>query len=164
MSGQQVFDWAVTFINFGVMYILFRLVVILPMQEAVRLRGERVRMRLKEIAELKTEAEAKKAAFEEKFKNLDQVVAEVKENAERSQAQARAKIEEKAEAEERFLVEKAKIEAEALIRETEDEIRSQIASLAVQRAEEILNDVLDATAQNKIVSTAIERVGELNAS
>lgn len=164
MTGQQVFDWAVTAVNFGVMFMLFRLVVIVPMQEAVKLRGQRVRLRMKEIAGMAEEAQAKQASFEEKFGNLEQVVADVKENAERSQAQARAKIEAKAEAEERYLLEKAKAEAEALIRETQDQIRSEVTSRAVARAEEILNDVLDASAQNKIVSTSIERVGELSAS
>lgn len=164
MTGQQVFDWAVTCINFGIMFVLFRLVVIIPMQEAAKLRGQRVRLRLEEIAELGADADAQLESFTEKFGNIGQVVAEVKENAERSRKQAKEKIEAKAEAEEKYLLEKAKAEATSLLRETEEAIRTQIASRAVTRAEEILNEVLDASAQNKIVAQAVKKVGGLSAS
>lgn len=164
MTHQQLFDWAVTAVNFLIMFALFRLVVILPMQEAVKLRGQRVRLRLKEIEELAADADAQLAAFTEKFGNIQQVVDEVKENAERSRNQAREKIEAKAEAEEKYILDKASAEASSLLREAEAHIRTQIASRAVSRAEEILNEVLDASAQNKIVSQAVKKVGGLSAS
>lgn len=164
MEPSQAFDWVVSVVNFAIMFALFRLVVIIPMEQAVRLRRQRVALRLKEIEAIASEAKAKQAEFEQKFGNVDAMLAEIKTNSERSTAQARAKIEEKAEAEERYLLDKARAEAESLRREVENEIRSRIAGEAVARAERILGSALDAGAQNAIVSAGVKKVGELSAT
>jgi F0F1-type ATP synthase membrane subunit b/b' len=158
------FDWIISVINFGVMFYLFRLVVIVPMQEAVKLREQRVRLRLAEIEAIASEARAKQSEFEGKFGNVESTLAEIKTSAERSLAQARTKISEKAEAEERYILEKAGVEAAGLRREVETEIRTRIAGEAVTRAEAILSKTLDAAAQNSIVAAGVKRVGELHAT
>lgn len=164
MELSQAFDWLVSVVNFAIMFTLFRLVVIIPMEQAVRLRRQRVALRLKEIEAIAAEAKAKQAEFEEKFGNVEAMLSEIKVSADRSMAQAKAKIEEKAEAEERYLLDKARAEAESLRREVESEIRSRIASEAVARAERILGSTLDAGAQNAIVSAGVKKVGELSAT
>lgn len=164
METAQIFDWLVSLVNFTIMFILFRLVVIIPMEQAVRLREQRVRLRLTEIDAIKTEAEAKQAEFETKFGNVEATLAEIKANAERSLAQAKTKLEERTETEERYVLDKAKAEAESLRREVENEIRSRIASEAVARAEKILGGALDAGSQNAIVSAGVKKVGELSAT
>ena len=164
MEGAQVFDWLVSLVYFGILFSIFKLVVIEPMVQATRLREQRVSLRLKEIEEIAAEAKAKQVEFEEKFGNVDSVLEEIKVNSERSLAQAAQKIEEKAEAEERYVLEKARVEAESIRREVEKEIRSRIAGRAVARAEAILNTALDAGAQNAIVTAGIKKVGSLNAS
>lgn len=164
MHTSQVFDWLVSVVNFAIMFSLFRLVVIIPMEQAVRLRRQRVSLRLQEIESIKAEALAKQAEFEEKFGNVEAMLSEIKVNADRSLAQARVKIEEKAEAEERYVLDKARAEAESLRREVENEIRARIAGEAVARAERILNNSLDAGAQNAIVTAGVRKVGELSAT
>ena len=160
----QVFDWLVSLFNFAVMFAIFRLVCIIPVQEAVRLREQRVSLRLKEIAELAKDAEAKKADFEGKFGDVESVLAEVKEASERSQAQALAKVEEKAVAEEKYLLEKAEAEAESIARGVETEIRAKVTSLAVQRAEALLVENLGKGDHSKIVAASVKKVGGLSAS
>ena len=63
MGGSQVFDWLVSLVNFTIMFVLFRLVVIIPMQEAVKLREQRVALKLKEIAKTAEEAKSVKENF-----------------------------------------------------------------------------------------------------
>ena len=164
MHTSQVFDWLVSVVNFAIMFSLFRLVVIVPMEQAVRLRRQRVSLRLKEIEAIRVEAEAKQAEFQEKFGNVEAMLSEIKVNADRSLAQARGKIEEKAEAEERYVLDKARAEAESLRREVENEIRARVAAEAVARAERILTSSLDAGAQNAIVTAGVKKVGELSAT
>ena len=113
MTGSQVFDWLVSLANFGIMFILFRLVVIIPMQEAVKLREQRVALRLKEIEEIAEDAEKTKATFEERFGQVDTVLADVKQTSERSLSQAKQRLEERAVAEERYILEKAEAEGES---------------------------------------------------
>lgn len=164
MGGTEVFNWLVSLINFGIMFVLFRLVVILPMQETVKLREQRVALRLKEIAKISEDALATKETFQARFGEVDSVLAEVKETSERSLAQVKQRLEEKAEAEERYILEKAKAEAEAIKREAEAKIRSQVAQKAVERAEALLNFALDANSQNKILAASVKKMGELSAS
>lgn len=164
MTGAQVFDWLVSLANFGIMFILFRLVVIIPMQEAVKLREQRVALRLKEIDQIAKEAEETKASFQEKFGRVDEMVAEVKATSERSLAQAKQKLEERAVAEERYVREKAEAEAKSIKREAEARVRSRVAEGAVARAEALLKEALDSSAQNKILSAAVKEIGELHAS
>jgi F0F1-type ATP synthase membrane subunit b/b' len=164
MTGSQVFDWLVSLANFGIMFILFRLVVIIPMQEAVKLREQRVALRLKEIDEIAEEAEQTKATFEERFGQVETVLAEVKQTSERSLSQAKQRLEERASAEERLVLEKARAEAAALRREVEATVRSRVASKAVAKAESFLASALDASAQNKIMSASVSKMGELSAN
>lgn len=164
MQGTQVFDWVVSLFYFGVVFSIFRIIVIEPMAQATRLREQRVRLRLQEIDEIAAEAKAKQAEFEEKFGNVDAALEEIKSNSQRSLAQAAQKIEEKAESEERYVLEKARVEADSIRREVEGEIRSRIASRAVARAEAILGTALDAGTQNAIVTAGIKKVGGLSAS
>lgn len=164
MTGSQVFDWIVSLANFGIMFILFRLVVILPMQEAVKLREQRVDLRLKEIDKIAADAKATKEEFETRFGDLDTVLAELKENSDRSLAQLEQRLKERADSEERYVREKAEAEAEAVRREAEAKVRSQVAAGAVARAEALLADALDASSQNKILAASIKKMGELSAS
>lgn len=164
MEFPQLFDWFVSLINFAIMFVLFRMVVIVPMEEAVRLREQRVRLRLKEIDEIASEAKAKQEDFESKFGNVDTMLNEIKVSSDRNLAQAKVKIADKAAAEERYVLDKARIEADAMRREVEAEIRSRIAKQAITRAEAILSSTLDAGAQNAIVASGVKKVGELNAT
>lgn len=162
--GSQIFDWLVSVFNFGVMFILFRLVVIIPMQEAVKLREQRVALRLKEIEQTASEAEETKKTFQARFGDLNTVLDEIKESSNRSLAQVKQRLEERAVSEERYVLEKAEAEAEAVKREAEATVRGKVAAGAVARAEALLSEALDATTQNKIISSAVKKMGELSAS
>jgi F0F1-type ATP synthase membrane subunit b/b' len=164
MHLPQVFDWIVSLVNFGVLFILFRIVVIEPMEKAVRLREQRVKLRLQEIDRVAAEAKAKQEEFESKFSNVEAMLAEIKAASDRSLAQAKAKADEKAQADERYLLQKAEVEAASLMREVEVEIRKRIAGAAISRAEKLLVSALDSNAQNAIVSSGVKKVGELRAS
>jgi F0F1-type ATP synthase membrane subunit b/b' len=161
MTGPQVFDWVVSLANFGIMFLLFRLVVIIPMQEAVKLREQRVALRLKEIEQMAQDAEATRAEFEVRFGEVDKVLAEVKKTSERSLAQVQQRLQERAEAEERYVLDKAKAEAVSLKRDAENKVRAQVASSAVARAEALLIEALDSSAQNKVLTASVQRMGEL---
>jgi F0F1-type ATP synthase membrane subunit b/b' len=164
MHLPQVFDWLVTLINFGIMFMLFRLVVIVPMEQAVKLREQRVKLRLQEIEQIAADAKARQEEFEAKFSNVDAMLSEIKSNSERLLAQAKAKADEKAEAEERYLLQKAEAEAASLRHEVEKEIRTRVAGQAVARAEALLASALDSATQNAIVSAGVKKVGELRAT
>lgn len=160
----QLFGWVISVVNFAIMFALFRLVVILPMEEAVRLREQRVTLKLKEIDDLARDAKAKLAEYEGRFGDVESVLADIGAASSLTLAQAKTKHEEKAAAQERYLLERAKAEAEAIAREVEGEIRQQMASGAVAKAEAILIKALDAGAQNAIVAAGVKKVGELRAT
>lgn len=164
MQGAQVFDWLLSVFNFTILFVLFRLVVIIPMEQAVKLREQRVRLRLEEIEQIAAEAKAKQEEFEAKFSHVEEALSEIKAASERTLAQSRAKIEEKAAAEERYLLGKADAEAASLRREVEEEIRARVASQAVAKAEALLSRALDAGAQDAVVAAGVRKVGELSAT
>lgn len=163
-ESSQLVGWLVSLVNFAIMFALFRLVVILPMEEAGRLRKQRVALRLKEIEDVASQAKTKLAEFQEKFGGVEAVLAGMASAAERTVAQAKAKLEEKASAQESYVLERAKAEAKALGHEVEQEIRSRIAGQAVIRAQELLAEVLDAKAQNALLAADVKKVGELRAT
>ena len=164
MTGEQVFNWAVSLANFGIMFILFRLVVIIPMQEAVRLREQRVALRLKEIDEIEREAQETKSRFETRFSEVASVIAEVKATADRSLAQVKQRLDEKALAEERYILAKADAEAVSLRHEAQVKVRSIVAGDAVARAERLLETALDSSYQDRILAASVQRMGELSAT
>ncbi len=164
VTGQQMFDFIITLINFTIMFMIFRLVVIIPMQEAVRLREQRVKLRLSEIEELAESARERKEEFEVRFGDFDSTVQGIREGSERLVSQASARIAEQAEQEEKFLLAKAQAEADALRREAEKEIRTHIVTLAIARAEEMISDGASTSVHNDVISASIEKVGGLRAS
>lgn len=164
MTGSQVFDWLISIVNFGIMFILFRLVVIIPMQSAVKLREQRVSLRLKEIEQIAKEAEETKASFEARFGEVEQVLAEIKVSSDRSLALVKQKLEDRAVAEEKYILEKAIAEAQSTKRDAEVKARSKVAARAVAQAESLLNSALDSSAQDKILAASVKQVGGLSAS
>lgn len=164
MTGAQIFDWLVSVVNFGVMFLLFRLVVIVPMQEAVKLREQRVKLRLAEIDEIAADAKATKAEFEARFGEVDKVLADVKAASDRTLSQTKQSLAEKAESEERYILGKAKAEAESIRREAQATVRARLAADAISKAEASLKERLDSAAQNKILMASVKKMGELSAT
>ncbi len=162
ITGQQMFDFIITLINFSIMFMLFRIVVIIPMQDAVRLREQRVKLRLKEIEELAESAKSRRDEFKERFGNLDGALEEIRVVSGRSIEQVQAKLAEQTAQEEQFLLRKAKAEADALRREVEQEIRAEIAAVAVKKAEAALASRMGAKEHADVLSASIKKVGGLS--
>ncbi len=164
ITPDQVFNLVVSLINFTVMFILFKLVVIEPMFEAVELREKRVRDRLAEIDKIMADANEMQAKYEAQMEELDQALEEIQRSAKNTVKRNKTRIEEKAEADAHHVVDKAKRDSQGLRREVEAEIRSTIASGAVTRARQVLQDALDKKTQGKTMEYLVEKVGGLSAS
>ena len=163
-APDQIFAWGVSVVNFAIMFVLFRLVVIEPMFEAVELREKKVRNRLAEIDDILKEVSAMQVKYEVQMENLDEELAKVRESAASTVKRTVTRIEEKAEAEATYVLEKADREANSMQREVEAELRERITAGAIARARTLLEKAIDKKTQGLTMEHVVDKVGELSAT
>lgn len=164
LSSQDIFvQWVTDCINFVLMYVMFRLVVVVPMQEAVQLREQRVKERLTEVDGVLEEARALRRKYEQQMQGLDQELTQVKQAADNTIERTATRIAAQAASEAEYIIERAGHEVNMLRQRAEHEVRQRLASEALARARRLLREHLDAAASRKIVAHAVSRVGELHA-
>lgn len=161
---EQIFNFVVSVVNFFIMFILFRLVVIEPMQEAVVVREARAKEQIAEAEAILEEARRLHEKHTTELANLDQELARVKEAGESLATRSVKKIEEQAEREATHIVSRAHLEADALRRRTEHALRQRMATEALARARRMLAEHVDSKAQQQIVEHVVGKVGELSAT
>lgn len=164
ITPSMVFDLAVSVLNFGIMFILFRLVVIEPMFEAVALREKRVVDQLAEVDEIMTEAEELQSRYQARMNTLEDELAEIQSLQNNTLERSKNRILDKTETEVAHIIEKAELEAENIMRQMRAEMSQRVAGDAVAKARELLEKTINKKTQDKILYRAVDQVGELHAS
>ncbi|MBI3926289.1 MAG: ATP synthase F0 subunit B [Armatimonadetes bacterium] len=162
--NEYVFNFLVSFVNFLIFAVAFQFIVIEPMIRAVRERGEKVRARFREIEGLLAEASEMREKYRDQTAGLEAEKARLKESADREVERVVRRIEEKGKLEADHILEKARTEADMLRVRATDEVRSFMASRAVERARELLQKSLDSNTHRGILEQAVDKVGRLHAS
>ncbi len=130
-----------------------------PLSDFFAQRTRMIHQQLAEAQEARRAAEAKVSDMESRMSRLDDELKEIKQNAEREAQEEYARLSAAAEQDVKKIIERAGQEIDGLTRSAQKELKTHIADLSVQLAEEnIRNEITDAD-RERIFTKFITRLG-----
>ena len=161
-TGLVDFGWTFVFQvgNFVVIFLLLKKFLFKPVRKAMLDRQESIENTISEADSIKIEALALKAQYDEKLENIKSEAREILKDT-RLKADAHA----------RDVVNEAQEKASLIIKHGEEEIarenvkamnelKDQVASIALMAAEKIIEKQLDAKEHDELIKKFVEEVGE----
>jgi F-type H+-transporting ATPase subunit b len=141
---------------FLVLMVLLARYLYRPIQNALQTRTERIRAGLKAAEEAKREREAAQRDYEARLQDARQegqkLLAQVTQAAERLRAELEGKAKEQAEQ----IIKRARAEIQNERERAVQELRAQVADLAVQVAARVIGENLDARKHQQLIEKTIE--------
>ncbi len=161
-TGLVEFGWTFVFqvVNFLVIFLLLKKFLFKPVRKAMMDRQQGIEDTINEADQIKNDALAFKAEYEEKLENIKSEGREILKT-------TRAKADDNA----REIVNDAQDRAASIIKHGEEEIarenikamnelKDQVASIAILAAEKVLEKQIDETQHDEMIKKFVEEVGE----
>jgi F-type H+-transporting ATPase subunit b len=149
-----------TILNFLILLVLLRAVAWKPILNALRTREEAINDALNRAEVAREEAERILAENQKHLQQAEQeaqkVLRESREYAERIRSEASTKAQEEG----RNMIEQARTEIERSKQQALTELREEVASLAIQSAEKIINESLDADRHRRLVDQYLDQTAQ----
>ncbi len=156
-GGESGMVWRI--VNFAILALaLFLMLRYLKVKEFFADRKKSIMAELEEAKKAKEDAEKKVKEFELKFSSLDKRIEEIyQEIMEEGEIEKKRIIEEAIKLSDR-IQEQARLAAEQEIKKAMEEIKGEIAKVAVEMAEEILRGELSAADHERLIKEYLEKV------
>jgi F-type H+-transporting ATPase subunit b len=146
-------------INFLLLLVVLNYLLYKPLVSKMQERTTAIEKALEEAHAARAEAARQQEENASRLRSAYQEAATIREQALKEAAEEQRKLVEAAQAEARRLVETAKAQTEAEIRLARDELRREVAGLAVGVAEKLVRRSLRDEDHRRIVDDAIARIG-----
>lgn len=131
-----------------------------PMAKFLEDRKERIRLDLENAANRLTQAEEKHALYEDKLRAINGERDDILEAARKLGQDKQNEIIQKANADARSMIERAQKDVEREKEKAKDEMRTQIIQVSALMAEQLLGRGIDETDKEKILTDAINELGD----
>lgn len=145
-------------INFLLLLLLLNYLLYKPLLGKMRERTAAIQRSLEEAQAARAEAARQQEENAARLRSAYQEAAAIREQALKEAAEEQRKLVEAAQAEARRLVETARAQTDAEIRRARDELRREVATLAVAVAEKLIRTTLREEDHRRIVDDAIASI------
>jgi F-type H+-transporting ATPase subunit b len=146
-------------INFLLLLIVLQRILYKPLVGKMQERTAAIQKALEEAQAARAEAARQQEENAARLRSAYQEAAAIREQALKEAAEEQRKLVEAAQAEARRLVETARAQTDADIRRAREELRREVAGLAIAIAEKLVRKSLHDEDHRRIVDDAIARVG-----
>jgi F-type H+-transporting ATPase subunit b len=146
-------------INFLVLLVVLNYLLYKPLVGAMRERTAAIQKSLEEAQAARAEAARQQEENAVRLRTAYQEAAAIREQALKEAGEEQRKLVEAAQAEARRLVDTARAQTEADIRRAREELRREVAGLAVAVAEKLVRKSLRDDDHRRIVDDAIAKIG-----
>jgi F-type H+-transporting ATPase subunit b len=146
-------------INFLLLLIILHRILYKPLIAKMQERTSAIQKALEEAQLARTEAARQQDENAARLRSAYQEAASIREQALKEAAEEQRKLVEAAQAEARRLVETARAQTEADIRRAREELRREVAGLAIAVAEKLVRKSLRDEDHRRIVDDAIAKIG-----
>ena len=150
-------------INFLLLLFVLHRILYKPLVGKMQERTAAIQKALEEAQLARTEAARQQEENATRLRSAYQEAASIREQALKEAGEEQRKLVEGAQAEARRLVETARAQTEADIRRAREELRREVATLAVAVAEKLVRKTLRDEDHRRIVDDAIQHVGQPSA-
>ena len=155
-QGKTGVIWLV--INFVVLMWLLEKILFSKLREGNRNKHDTIKSRLQEATEAKAEAQSLVAEYRDRLKRLDDEIDTLMKDAKERAEADRARIIETAEREAERIKQLARVSAEREAASHKRRIEAEIVDRAVQRAEAVLREQIQAGDQTRLVDAYVEQL------
>jgi F-type H+-transporting ATPase subunit b len=150
-------------INFLLLLIVLHRILFKPLVAKMQERTSAIQKALEEAQLARTEAARQQEENAARLRSAYQEAASIREQALKEAGEEQRKLVEAAQAEARRLVETARAQTEADIRRAREELRREVADLAVAVAEKLVRKSLRDDDHRRIVADAIQHIAQPSA-
>jgi F-type H+-transporting ATPase subunit b len=166
LAAEQTNKWGIwrTVIgpSFNLLFVVGVLVWALrkPLAAFFTQRTQTIHEQLAEAQEARRLAEARVAELESRMSRLDDELKEIKQNAEREAQAEHARLSAMADQDVKKIIDRARQEIDGLTRAAQKELKSHIAELSVQLAEENIRKEITDVDRGRLFTKFVTRLGE----
>ena len=160
LDAQLLFS---TLLMAAVIFVLFLLMSYLLFNPAKKLladRQERIAKDISDAKEASESAEALKAEYESKLKNIEKEAEVILSEARQKALKNEARIIEEAKAEAHRIIKHAQEEAELEKKHAMDDVKQEIIAVAALMAQKVVSASIDTTIQDTLVEETLKEMGD----
>lgn len=160
LDPQLLHDAILLAIAVFIMFLLLSYLLFNPAREFLKKREERVKNNIDSASRAKEEAQALRAEYEEKLRNINKEADEIMSAARKKALENEAKIIEDAKSEAARIIERANHQTELAVKKAEDDIKKEIIAVSSLIAEKVIRENIDLSIQDSLVDDTLKEIGE----
>lgn len=160
LDFQLIHDSVLTLIAVFVLFLVASNLLFNPVREFLKKRQEKIKADIENAAKKNSDAEALKADYENKLKNIDSEVEKILAEARAKAVANQKQIEAEAREEASRIISQAKKEAELEKEKATAEIKEQIIEVASLMAGKVVSASIDTKVQDALVEETLKEIGD----
>ncbi len=160
LDFQLITDTVITMIAIFVLFLFLSHFLFNPARKMLAKRSEKIAGDLETAKQDKEDAEAMKAEYEEKLKNVEKEAESILADARKRGLENESRIVAKAKEEAAAILERARTEAELEKQKAADDVKKEMITVASAMASKFVSASMDASAQNRLIDETLKEMGE----
>lgn len=160
LDWQLIADSCLTIIAVVVLFFAFSYFLFDPVRKMLNNRKEKIQFELDDAKENMENAQALKAEYEEKLKNVEKEAEAILSEARRKALANENVIVTQAKEEAARILERARVEAELEKQKMADDVKKEMVSIASLLAGKVVSASIDTTVQNQLIDETLKEMGE----
>lgn len=160
LDPQLLHDAVLLAIAIFVMFAFLSYLLFNPARDLLKKREERVKDNIDSAEKAKADAEALRADYEGKLREINKEADEILSAARKKALENEAKIVDNAKAEAAGIIARAQKQAELEMKKAEDDIKKEIIAVASLIAGKVVSDKIDLNIQDSLIEDTLKEIGD----
>ena len=160
LTGQLLQDAVLMIIAVFTLFLIASHFLFNPARDMLRKRQEKIKGELEDAKESMESADALKAEYEDKLKNIDKEAENILTQARKKALDNENRIIAEAKEEAARIIERAGTEAELEKKKAADDVKREMIVIASMMAGKVVNSSIDATVRDSLIDETLKEIGE----
>lgn len=160
LDPQLLHDAVLLALAIFVMFAFLSYLLFNPARDLLKKREERVKDNIDSAEKSKADAEALRADYENKLREINKEADEILSAARKKALESEAKIVDNAKAEAAAIIARAHKQAELEMKKAEDDIKKEIIAVASLIAGKVVSEKIDLNIQDSLIEDTLKEIGE----
>ena len=160
LDPQLLHDAVLLAIAIFVMFAFLSYLLFNPARDLLKKREERVKDNIDSAEKSKADAEALRADYENKLREINKEADEILSAARKKALESEAKIVDNAKEEAAAIIARAHKQAELEMKKAEDDIKKEIIAVASLIAGKVVSDKIDLNIQDSLIEDTLKELGD----
>lgn len=160
LDPQLLHDAVLLAIAIFVMFAFLSYLLFNPARDLLKKREERVKDNIDSAEKSKADAEALRADYENKLREINKEADEILSAARKKALESEAKIVDNAKEEAAAIIARAHKQAELEMKKAEDDIKKEIIAVASLIAGKVVSDKIDLNIQDSLIEDTLKEIGD----